>query len=258
MALPHIPAWLNRGDIRGASGATLVERNWQQDGFRDADQSGVEARMVELAHGLGWLTVAEEQGEFMRALALRMRRNAVGSAEVEQVCGRDGDRAIDPALLQLPLAAARPGNVAHAAVLACLGSSDGRDDVLRALTSASDDDVAIAQVYLGHRPITDVAELRIVASGIARMAPSEAQVRALDALAHQRVADPETLNELTRLFPLARSADVQRAIAGVLIRSDYQMLARADLARALREHRVKSSGSDDVIDALLRRLQAAP
>ncbi len=128
--------------------------------------------------------------------------------------------------------------------------------MLRALTSASDDDVAIAQVYLRHRPITDAGEMRAVASAIARMVPSDAQVRALDTLAHQHLADPESLNELARLFPLARSVDVQRAIAGILIRSDYQMLARADLARVLREHRVKSPGSDDVIDVLIRRLQA--
>jgi len=49
----------------------------------------------------------------------------------------------------------------------------------------------------------------------------------------------------------------QRAIAGVLIRADYPVPARADLARSLRQHRVRSSDSDDVIDALLRRLQAA-
>jgi hypothetical protein len=34
------------------------------------------------------------------------------------------------------------------------------------------------------------------------------------------------------------------------------MPARADLARSLRVHRLKSPDSDDVIDALLRRLQA--
>ena len=81
-------------------------------------------------------------------------------------------------------------------------------------------------------------------------------MRALDTLALQRLADPQTLDELLRLFPRARSVDVQRAIAGVLIRSDYQTLARADVARALREGRLKSSTGSDVIDVLIRRLQA--
>ena len=141
-------------------------------------------------------------------------------------------------------------------MLACLGSADRRADVLRALTTGSDDDVAIAQVYLRHRPIASTDEQRTLASAVTRMTPSEAQVRALDTLARQRLADPESLAELARLYPQARSVATQRAIAGILIRADYPTPARADLARSLREHRLKSPDSDDVIDALLRRLQA--
>ena len=37
------------------------------------------------------------------------------------------------------------------------------------------------------------------------------QVRALDTLARHRLCDRESLEELTRLFPLAMSVDVQRA-----------------------------------------------
>ena len=57
-----------------------------------------------------------------------------------------------------------------------------------------------------------------MASGIVRMTDSVAQVRALDTLAHHRLADRETLEALTRLYPLAKSVSVQRAIAGILIR----------------------------------------
>ena len=224
------------------------------DFARDADQPAVRARMLELARSFGWLSPQEETAEFMRMIAAQMTRGAVGASEVDLVCGRNERHALDHALLPLP--AGRTGKVADSAVLACLGSAEGRAAVLRALTSANDDDIAIAQVYLRQRPITDAGELRGVASAIARMAPSDAQVRALDTLAHQHLADAESLNELARLFPLARSVEVQRAIAGILIRSDYQVLARADLARVLREHRVTSPGSDDVIDVLIRRLQA--
>lgn len=49
---------------------------------------------------------------------------------------------------------------------------------------------------------------------------------------------------------------MQRAIAGILIRSDYQVLARADVARSLRQHRLKSPVGSDVIDTLIRLLQA--
>jgi len=48
---------------------------------------------------------------------------------------------------------------------------------------------------------------------------------------------PTPLDELTRLFPLAKSLNVQRAIAGILIRSDYRTIAKPELVRALRQHR---------------------
>ena len=89
------------------------------------------------------------------------------------------------------------------------------------------------------------------------MTAAGAQVRALETLAKQRLADPQSLQEIARLFPLARSLEVQRAIAGILIRSDTKMLARADLARSLRQHRLKSPDGNDVIDMLIRLLQSA-
>jgi len=152
--------------------------------------------------------------------------------------------------------AARPGNVAHSAVLACLGSVAAHEHTIRALTSSRDDDVAIAQVYLRHRPLADVSELRAVTSDIGRMTAPGAQVRALETLARQRLADAQSLQEIAGLFPLARSLEVQRAIAGILIRSDYKMLARSDLARSLRQHRLKSPDGADVIDVLIRLLQS--
>jgi hypothetical protein len=81
-------------------------------------------------------------------------------------------------------------------------------------------------------------------------------VRALETLAQQRVADPESLREIARLFPLAKSVQVQRAIASVLIRSDTRVLGQAELARSLKQTRLKSPDGSDVIDALIRVLQA--
>ena len=101
-----------------------------------------------------------------------------------------------------------------------------------------------------------LSELREVATRIVRMTESDAQVRALDTLAHYYLADRESLDELTLLFPRARSVDLQRAIAGVFIRSDYRVLSRQALARMLREHRLKSPDGEDLIDVLIRRLQA--
>jgi hypothetical protein len=223
---------------------------------RDADEPAVRARMLALARGLGWLTPAEQRAELMRMFGERLARSAVGSAEVDLACSLNKGRELQQDLHRLQPSPAQADKVANAAVLACLGSAAGHARVLRALTSPNDDDVQIAQIYLRHRPLADANELRVVATGITRMSGSEAQVRALDTLAGHRLSDRESLEELTRLFPLAKSVNVQRAIAGILIRSDYQSLARPELARALRQHRLKSPHGQDMIDVLIRRLEA--
>jgi hypothetical protein len=50
---------------------------------------------------------------------------------------------------------------------------------------------------------------------------------------------------------------VQRAIARILLRADRTLLARAELTRTLKESRLKSPDGEDVIDALIRVLQAS-
>jgi len=224
---------------------------------RDADHATVQARMMALARTLGWLTPAQEQAEFVRMVSERMARGSLGKHEVDLVCSTH--KPTEPALAEQVLKAgtARPGNVAHSAALACLGDTHAHERTLRALTSSQVEEVEIAQVYLRHRPLGDVAEVRTLTSNIGRMTAASAQVRALDALARQSLADPQSLQEIAGLFPRARSLEVQRAIAGILIRSDYKVLSRADLARSLQQHRLKSPNGRDVIDMLIRLLQAA-
>jgi hypothetical protein len=219
---------------------------------RDVDQPSVRARMMELAGNLGWLTPAEKRTELMRMIAEQLASDAVGSAEVDLVCTLNKDGELDEDL-HLVQQSAPPARLSHAAVLACLGSTDDHARVVQALTSPNDKDVQIAQVYLRHRPIADVNELRAVTAGVTRMNGSDAQVRALDTLARQQLSDPESLEELARFFPVAGSASVQTAIAGILIRSDYPSSARSELAQTLRQHRLKSQGGQDLIDVLIRR-----
>ena len=83
-----------------------------------------------------------------------------------------------------------------------------------------------------------------------------AKVRALESLARLRLSDPESLDELARLYPVAESAGVQTAIAAVLIRADYQAMDRPELVQTLRDHRLKGGSGPDMIDVLIRRLQA--
>lgn len=223
---------------------------------RDADEASVQVRMMAFARGVGWLTPAQEQSEFVRMVASRMQRNLLGRDDVDLACARGSEAGHDPALQPLlggPLASAK---VTNAAVLACLGSREARARVVRAVTSDDAGEIAIARAYLRHQPLSDAAEVRAVAGGIARMSASDAQVRALETLAQQRVSDPESLREIARMFQLAKSVEVQRAIAGILIRSDHRVLGGVELARSLKQHRLRSPDGEDVIDALIRVLQA--
>ena len=226
------------------------------DFARDADRPAVRARMLELAARLGWLSPAEKRAELMQMIGDQLARNAVSSAEVDLVCTLNNNRDLDQERHRLEMPATQASKVSSAAVLACLGSAEGRAQMLLALTSPNDEEVQIAQVYLRHRPIADVNELRVVTSGIARMTGSNAQVRALDTLADQRLSDPESLEELARLFSFAESVGVQTAIAGVLIRADYRAIATPELVQTLQQHRLRAANGADLIDVLIRRLQA--
>jgi hypothetical protein len=222
----------------------------------DADLPRTRARMIELAGSLGWLSPEEQRAELVRMVGDLIARGTVGASAVDLICSlNEGDR-LDEERHRLnpsPLLAAKANN---AAALACLGSAEARARVLLALTSQDDAEVEIAQVYLNHRPMTDVDELRQAASGIVRMRGSGAQVRALDALARHRLSDRQSLSELARLFPATGSVEVQRAIAAVLIRADYQAIPKPEVARLLSQNRLKSPDGADIIDVLIRRLRA--
>jgi hypothetical protein len=223
--------------------------------MRDADQPEVRARMIDLAERLGWLTAADRHVELIRMIGSRLERPHIGSADVDLICTLNREHALDDALARIAVTSEVIRDAGRAGILACLGSPIAHTRVLKALVSRDDEDVQIAQVYLRHRPIVDVNELRLAATGIARMSNAEAQVRALDTLARHQLSDHESLDVLTRLFPVTKSLDVQRAIAGILIRADYQSFAKPELVHALRQHRLKSDGRD-LIDVLIRRLQA--
>jgi hypothetical protein len=223
---------------------------------RDADEATVRARMMALATGLGWLTPAQEQAEFIDMIAQRAQRGTLGRDEVDLACTRGRVAGGESSLGSLPTTVLKTGKVAAAAALACLGSTEAHAQVVRAVTSASPDDIAIAQTYLRRRPLANDGELRAVAAGIGRMASPDAQVRALESLAQQRL-DADSLRDIARLFPLAKSVDVQRAIARILLRADRTLLARTELTRTLKESRLKSPDGEDVIDALIRVLQAS-
>jgi len=222
---------------------------------RDADQPSIRARMIKLARELSWLSADDERSELAALIRDRLA-GQVGPADVELACALNDHHELDGELPVLASSLAPSDTLGRAAVLACLGSDEARTQVLPALTSARDADFEMAQVYLRHRPLTDVSELRAATMEIARASDAKVQVRALDALAGQHLSDPESLEELTRLFPVARTPGVQVAIAGVLLRSDYDSIATPEVVQTLRETRLEPGASPDLVDALIRRLEA--
>jgi hypothetical protein len=125
------------------------------------------------------------------------------------------------------------------------------------LVSSNLAEVQIAQAYLRHRPITDAAELRRVAGAIVNMKPSDAQVRALESLGRHYVADREILELLMGLYSQTPSANVQAAIAGILIRADKRAVVNPQWVLTLVKDRRQAPPGDNMVDALLRKLRSS-
>jgi hypothetical protein len=219
---------------------------------QDADQPSVRARMIKLARKLGWLDDDGERSELVALMRDRLAGNPT-PADVDLACGLNDAHTLDSALPEL--ASSTPGTVGQTAMLACLGSAEARERLLPALLSARDSEFEMAQVYVRHRALTEAQDLRELTAGIAEALDPKVQVRALDALAGQHVKDPTSLEELTRLYPAAQTPGVQVAIAGVLLRSDYDAISNPAVLQTLRESRLKSHGGPDAVDALIRRLE---
>jgi hypothetical protein len=238
-ALAHITA-------DGATRASFLEFT------RDADQPAVRARLLTLARDLGWLSDAARWGELALMLGELQARSVLGVTEVDLACTLNQEHDLDDAFKP-----AEVSDIPHAAVRACLGSAEARARTLEGLVSPNTAEVQIAQAYLRHRPITDAAELRRVAAAIARMSPSDAQVRALESLGRHYVADRAILDLLIGLFSETPSAAVQAAIAGILIRADQRSIASPQLVLTLVRDRRPAPPGDSMVDALLRKLQSS-
>ncbi len=220
---------------------------------RNAEQPSLRLRMLDVAQQLGWLDPAERWQELALMLGDLQARKTVGPGEIELACSLNRQHEVEG------LFARRVGegdDVAHAAVRACLGSSEARERVLQALLGTSEADARVAQLYLRQRPLTDADELRRLAAGIERMPASDAQVHALEALAHHYLSDGEIVAGLTRLYSATPSAAVQVAIAGILMRADRKAIASPQLRQALVRDRRRGPPGENMIDALISRLSA--
>ena len=222
---------------------------------RDVERAPVRVRLVNVARDLGWLSEEQRWQELALMLGELQSRKAVGVPEVDLACRLNHDGDLDGAFTRRVVPGSAADDVPHAAVRACLGSSEGHARTLGALVSKDEADVRIAQAYLRHRPLADGAELREVASSIVRMAPGDAQVRALEVLARHYLSDREVLLMLIDLYAKTSSPAVQDAVAGILIRADRKSIATPELSRTLVEHRRPSRTGSNMIDALIATLR---
>lgn len=237
------------GDVR--SRARFLEQ------ARATTHSPLRVRLIDIAHRLGWLSADQRWQELRLMLGELAARRDLGVQDVDLACSLNATRDLEGALFNQRLAANRPtDDVAHAALRACLGSTVDHGRTLQALLGANSADARVAQAYLRHRPITDPTELSRLVADIVGMAPSDAQVRALEALGRHHLSDPAQLASLTALFATTTSWPVQNAIAGTLIRADRRALPLAQLSTALKRNRRASPSGADMIGALASSLQA--
>jgi hypothetical protein len=216
----------------------------------------VQVRLLGLARDLGWLSEPEHRDALAAMLGQLQGRTSLGISDIDLACTLNRDRRLDGAINRRVAPASLADDLPHAAVRACLGSTEDRVRMLHALFGGDEDDVRIAQAYLRHRPIVDEAELRAIASAIVRMPSGTAQAHALEALARHYLSDRQVLQELVDLFSRTPSWAVQTAIAGILIRADRRALSGVELVAVLsRDRRPAPHGADEMIDALIRTLQ---
>ena len=219
-----------------------------------AERPAVRARMIHLASTFGWVTGEGERTETVAMIRDVLAKPRLDAADAEFVCTVNTDHDLDEETGRFALTPAQAEDAGHRAALACLGDRESHAWMPRALTSPKVDDAKIGQVYYRRRPIDNATDLRAISAAVARMDESEAKLLALDTLARHYIADAQSLDELVRLYSQSESVAIQRAVAGILIRSDYRAVAKADLARTLATRRVRSPDGEDVIDALIRRL----
>ena len=83
----------------------------------------------------------------------RLARDTVGAADVDLVCALNKDHELDEELDRLQLSPAQADKACPCRGPRLPGKRRGSRAGAAALTSPSDDEVEIAQVYLHHRPI---------------------------------------------------------------------------------------------------------
>jgi hypothetical protein len=206
---------------------------------------------------LGWLSEVDQRAELAGMVADQLAQPRLSFSEVDLICSLNRDRLLDRELPRIAVPAALASRPAQSAVLACLGNGAApcarTAGALQRRRLRRAGSAGVLAPPSDHRRRGTACRFRRDREDARR----RCAVRALDTLAFQYINDRESLDHLARLFAMSKSLTVQRAIAGIFIRSDHQQIARPELVRVLQQYRVKSPNGTDMIDVLIRRLQLA-
>lgn len=222
---------------------------------REAADPAWRLRLIDVAHEAGWFTADERREELVRMLVDLHDRPWVGLPEIDLACTLNADGELDGLFRRRAGPDRVPERPALQALQACLGSSEAHRRMLASLSAEDPEASAAARAYLRQRPIRDAQELRGVALAVLAMPPGEAQVLALGTLGRQYLSDRDLLARLGDLFAETPSAEVQRAVAGILLRADRASMDVDRLLRQLRDHRLDGGTGAPIVDALVQRLQ---
>src|SRR3569623_2023720 len=110
---------------------------------RDADELDTRARMIDVAHDLGWLSADQRRTEIVAMQGTLHARKQIAVPDANVACALNDKHDLDGVLP----ADARAETTSQAAVLACMGNGEARTRVLKALVSPADADVQVAQAY---------------------------------------------------------------------------------------------------------------
>ena len=203
----------------------------------DADLPRARARMIELAGTLGWLSPADQRAELVRMVGELIGRGSIGPPRSTSCARSTRTTGSTRSASRLQPSPAQADKVNNAAALACLGERDRTH----------------SRPEGAHQP---VRRGRRVGPGLPG-SPADHRCRGTAFRrdrdrAHARIGRPgsrsrnacpasaERQPELERArAPLssAASVDVQRAIAAVLIRADYESIAKPEFVRVLSQNR---------------------
>lgn len=219
---------------------------------RDADFPPFRQRMLLLAQQLNWLNEKELQAEQVSLINRLLLSSKLSEADVDLVCQINREQTLNSAIAQIKISSKPTSHILNG-ILACLGDTEARKALLSAATN-NQEASHIAQVLLKHLPLTPDQELFSFVELTAN-SNLETQIRNLEILTSQQVADSKALARLLKLFSMSKSLVVQKSIAQIFVKADPRQINRAEVTQIFRTHRQRSSDGRDIIDFAIERLE---